>query len=276
MSVQRIVILAVALLAALGALLLVRNASGSAPAATPTAVEGPMVLIAAKDIPAGVAAQADMLTWTNWPANGVNGAFITQAADPKALETYTGAVARLDIQAGEPITARRLVKRGDQGLFAATIRPGYRAIALPITPETAAANFIGPGDRVDVILARKIESADGRGPGEARSDVILENVRVLSFGSEIRPADGEPKPSEGTVATLELSPRDAETFALARKIGDITLALRAIEPSDGRLDSARRPGVRALDQGIQDAGGVRIHAFGRVETAAAASSGAPR
>lgn len=276
MSVQRIVILAVALLAALGALLLVRNASGPSAAAEPAAIEGPMVLIAVKDIPAGVPANADMLAWTTWPAAAVNDAFITQAADPKALETYTGAVARLDIQAGEPITPKRLVKRGDKGLFAATIRPGYRAIAMPITPETAAANFIAPGDRVDVILARKIEAADGRGSDEVRSDVILEDVRVLSIGAEIRTQDGEPKPTEGSVATLELSPRDAETFALARKLGDLSLALRAIEPSsDGRLDSARRPGVRALDQGVQDGGGVRVHAFGNVETAAA-GAGAPR
>lgn len=274
MSVQRIVILAVALLAALGALLLVRNASGPQ-AAAPVAVEGPMVLIAVKDIPAGVAAQADMLAWTSWPADAVNTAFITQAADPKALETYTGAVARTDVQAGEPITEKRLVKRGDRGLFAATIRPGYRAVAMPITPETAAANFITPGDRVDIILARKIDGLDGRGLSEVRSDVVLEDIRVLSVGEQIRTQDGEPKPMEGTVATLELSPRDAETFALARKLGDVSLALRAIEPTDGRLDTARRIGVRALDQGIQDAGGVRVHAFGSVETAAS-NSGAAR
>lgn len=274
MSVQRIIILAVALLAALGALLLVRNASGPQ-APTPVAAEGPMVLIAVKDIPAGVAAQADMLAWTTWPSEAVNDAFITQAADPKALETYTSAVARTDIQAGEPITEKRLVKRGDRGLFAATIRPGYRAVAMPITPETAAANFITPGDRVDVILARKIDAIDGRGMSEVRSDVVLEDIRVLSVGEQIRTQDGEPKPVEGTVATLELSPRDAETFALARKLGDVSLALRAIEPSDGRLDTARRVGVRALDQGIQDAGGVRVHAFGRVETAAG-NAGAAR
>ncbi|NDC59442.1 MAG: Flp pilus assembly protein CpaB, partial [Alphaproteobacteria bacterium] len=158
------------------------------------------------------------------------------------------------------------VKRGDKGFFAATIRPGYRAVAMPITRDTAAANFIMPNDRVDVVLARKVD-ARGRGEGEVRSDVILENVRVLSIGEEIKPKDGEVKPIDGAVATLELAPRDVETLALARKLGDLSLALRAVESDNGRLDTARRSGVRVLDQGgggLSGAAGVKVHAYGRV------------
>ncbi|MFZ4601404.1 MAG: Flp pilus assembly protein CpaB [Caulobacterales bacterium] len=269
MSVQRILILAVALLAAIGALLLVRNASGAStavPAALSATPQGVKILVASKDIPTGVAAQADMLTWVVWPGNAMNPAFVTEEAAPKAAEEFLGAVARVDILSGEPITAARLVKRGDKGFFAATIRPGYRAVAMPITRDTAAANFIMPNDRVDVVLARKVD-ARGRGEGEVRSDVILENVRVLSIGEEIKPKDGEVKPIDGAVATLELAPRDVETLALARKLGDLSLALRAVESDNGRLDTARRSGVRVLDQGgggLSGAAGVKVHAYGRV------------
>jgi len=80
------------------------------------------------------------------------------------------------------------------------------------------------------------------------------------------------KPLEGAVATIELAPRDVETLALARKLGDISLALRAVEADTGRLDSARRPGVRALQQGstLPDGGPtVKVHAFGKLAGAEA-------
>lgn len=276
MSLRQILILAVALIAAIGALLLVRNMSAPA-VQTVAPATGPMVLVAAKDIPTGSAAQPDMLAWVAWPEGALNATFVTQTANPKALEEYVGAIARIDILAGEPVTDGRLVKKGNQGFFAAMIEPGYRAVALPISRETAAAGFIMPGDRVDVILSRELDAgAGGRGGDkEVRSDVILENVKVLSIGEAVRPADGEPKPMEGAVATLELSPRDSETFALARKMGDVTLALRSVQADAGRLDSARRPGVRVLDQGPPPTSEVRVHAFGAVTSTPVDGGGRP-
>jgi pilus assembly protein CpaB len=275
MPLQRILIIVVALVAAMGALFVVRNASGpaaSAVGAQPAALTGPKVLVAAKDISAGVVARADMLTWAAWPAAAANPNFLTEDANPKAAEEFVGAVARVDIQAGEPISPRRLIKRGDLGAFSAIIRPGYRAVAVPITRETAAANFIVPNDRVDVVLARKVE-ASGRGALEYRSDVIFENVRVLSVGEEVRPKDGDVKPMEGAVATIELAPRDVETLAMAKSMGDISLALRAVEADTDRVESARRPNVRALDQRLaRDSGNeVKVHAFGKLSNAEAAS-----
>ena len=68
MSLRQIIILAVALIAALGALVLVRATSASGqrlalpqPAAANT---GPMILVATQDIEPGMTAQAASLGWT--------------------------------------------------------------------------------------------------------------------------------------------------------------------------------------------------------------------
>lgn len=279
MSLRQIIILAVALIAALGALVLVRATSASgqrlAAPAPASANTGPMILIATQDLAPGMTAQAAGLGWTAWPNDAVNPAFIQQGAQPDALETFTGAVAREQIVKGEPILPGRLVKAGDQGFFAAILTPGYRAVAVPITRETAVAGFLTPNDRVDVVLARKVDAGARGGEGEVRSDIVLENVRVLSVGDTFKKVEGEegPRPVEGSVANLELSPRDVETLAVARKLGDIQLVLRGIEPSDQAVmaASALRRG-RALQQS-SDTVGVRVHAFGELENTGGGEAG---
>ncbi|MFZ4070362.1 MAG: Flp pilus assembly protein CpaB [Caulobacterales bacterium] len=278
MSLRQIIILAVALIAALGALVLVRATSASgqrrAMAQPAAANTGPMILVATQDIEPGMTAQASSLGWTAWPNDAANPAFIQQGAQPQALETFTGAVAREKILQGEPILPGRLVKAGDQGFFAAILTPGYRAVAVPITRETAVAGFLMPNDRVDVVLSRKVEGGPRGGEGEVRSDIVLENVRVLSVGDIYKTeSKDEPRPVEGSTANLELSPRDVETLAMARKLGDIQLVLRGIEPSNQALAaaSARRNG-RALQQ-TPDTVGVRVHAFGELENKGGGEAG---
>jgi pilus assembly protein CpaB len=277
MSMRQIIVLAVALIAALGALVLVRTTSANS--ARPIMAQaqqnnGPMVLVAAQDMEPGTTAQAGSLSWVAWPNDAVNPGFIQQTAQPQAMEEFAGAVAREKISQGEPILAGRLVKPGDQGFFAAILTPGFRAIAVPITRETAVAGFIMPNDRVDILLSRKVEGGPRGGEGEIRSDIVLENVRVLSVGETIKTDPAEaPRPIEGSVATLELSPRDAELLALARKLGDIQLVLRGIEPSGQALAAAtaRRNG-RALQQSV-DTVGVRVHAFGEVQSSGSVEAG---
>jgi Flp pilus assembly protein CpaB len=60
---------------------------------------------------------------------------------------------------------------------------------------------------------------------------------------------------------------------MAKSMGDISLALRAVEADTDRVESARRPNVRALDQRLaRDSGNeVKVHAFGKLSNAEAAS-----
>lgn len=275
MSLRQILVLAFALLAALGALVLVRGAANQPkPVAKPAAVTalGPMVLVAAKPIEAGTLASAEQLAWAMWPREAVTDAFIQQTGPGDTnLQDFVGAVAKIDILQGEPITPTRLIKKGQSGFFAAMLEPGYRAVALPISEGRAAAGFIMPGDRVDILLTRKMEARGSRGD-EVRSDVVLQDVQVLAMGPLLRDPStpGEtPTPHDEKVATLALTARDAEILAMADELGDVSLVLRGLadEPAFVTAESARRAGARVLQQVLPPRDGVRIHAFGTVAEA---------
>lgn len=282
MSVRQIIVLAVALLAAIGALVMVRGLGNRTQKAEPTvAVTGPRVLVASKDVAPGAALQPSDLEWRMWTPTALSPSFIEESEDAKALETYTGAVARQALVAGEPIIEGRVVKPGDQGFMAAIVAPGFRAVSVPISEETAASGFILPNDRVDVILTRKVNVLDigGGSTEEVRSGIVLTNVRVLAIDKTYKteaPATA-PEPIEGSVALLELSPRDSELLAMADEMGDLSLALRPVMPVSGKdkAGSSQRNSTMALEQNARAARDqIRVHSFGSAKDQTVVSQGA--
>lgn len=264
MSPKQWIVLGIAGLAAGGALLLVQGIrQPSAPAAAADIPLGPSVLVAARDIPLGRTVTAEDLVWSAWPETALNESFIQQSIQPDALEKFAGYVARGDLRKGEPVFEGRLVSRGDRGVFAAILTPGYRAVALEVSPATASAGFIQPDDRVDVVVTRSVDRQNGSiTVSEPRSGVVLQNIRVLAMGETTRQQDAEesgPKPITASVATLELLPRDAEILMTAVKIGDVSLLLRGLE-APGSRSGATSANPFAAEMTLQSP--VRIHAFG--------------
>lgn len=281
MSVRQIIVLGIALIAAVGALFMVRTIASNRPAekaVTTVAEVGPRVLVAARDVAAGIALQPADLEWRIWAQTSLSPQFIEEKEDARAVETLTGAVTRQALVAGEPIIAERVVQPGEKGFMAAMVAPGWRAFSVPISAESAVAGFIMPNDRVDVILTRKVQ-VNGGASEEARSDIILQDIRVLAIEETFRPPTGDEAddPINGETATLELTPRDAETLALADELGDISLALRGVEreataANASKMTSAARRGAAVLEQGnVGDE--IRVHAFGAVKQQSVAKGG---
>jgi pilus assembly protein CpaB len=265
MGPVRVVILAVALVAAVGAALLVRGiAKGQATAPVAAAapvVERPMteVLVAKRDLPAGTVLTEEDMAWQAWPKDSVNESFITQASAPAAegegavvkkvaeaaeaakekmtgphapIAGLIGAVVREEILAKEPMSTRKLVRAGSAGIMAATLDSGMRAMAVPLSPESAAGGFILPGDHVDVVQSRQADSEEG-----ARryvSGTVLRNVKVLAIDQAIGSKDAA---VVGATATLELTPSQAEVLVLAKSEGQLTLVLRSYADTAGRPET---------------------------------------
>jgi len=90
------------------------------------------------------------------------------------------------------------------------------------------------------------------------SDTLFTNVRVLAIGQQIETKEGK-KSAEGTTATLELSPRQAELLALGNQMGDVTLSLRSVAdlkegggPSNGTdINAERGNAIRILRYGTR-------------------------
>jgi pilus assembly protein CpaB len=140
--------------------------------------------------------------------------------------------------------------------MAAILPTGMRAVSTDVTPETGAAGFILPNDRVDVILSRRDREAEKSTGSESHtSDTILVNIRVLAIDQTLGEKDGQ-KVVIGKTATLELSPRQAETLALSRQLGTLSLALRSLaDAGDSTLPidderTGKKAGINTVRFGV--------------------------
>jgi pilus assembly protein CpaB len=255
MKRARVVVLAIAFTAALGAAWVAKKIVGG-PREVETVektVGATDVLVAAANINLGDSVRADDLKWQQWPAEGVTPGLITREAQPDAPSQLSGSVARAPFIAGEPIKEQKLIKISEGGVMAAILPSGMRAISTPIREETAAGGFILPNDRVDVILSHKLKVGQKEEPV---SEAVLRNVRVLAIGQEIENKDGE-KVATGKTATLELTPRQAEVLALAQSIGEISLSLRSLADTNpnqaetaAKIGDANGSSVKILKYGV--------------------------
>jgi len=204
-------------------------------AMAPVAAEAPKtpathVLVAKTTMKPGMFVQVANLEWIAWPKEGVAPGFIVQGE--KQMEDFIGAVARMSITRGEPVTEAKLVKPGDRGFLAAVLSPGNRAMTVPITATSGNAGFVFPGDRVDLIMTAKYAVQTEKSGGEKTEQqrefaaTVLTGVRVLAIDQKTENPKGET--SVGKTATLEVSPKQAEIVALSLAVGQLSLSLRAL------------------------------------------------
>jgi pilus assembly protein CpaB len=230
MKAARILVLGVALAAGGAAAFLVGSGDEkkSEPAPVPVVKFNTVdVLIAKSDIAMGTAMSSQDLQWQAWPAATTGESYITKKDKPNAMEELNGAITRAPFTAGEPIREAKLIKaNGAAGFMAAILPSGMRAVSTEISPETGAGGFILPNDRVDVILSRRPKD-DKNGSAPATSETILVNVRVLAIDQTVEEKNGQ-RVVVGKTATIELSPRQAETLAQSRQQGTLSLALRSL------------------------------------------------
>jgi pilus assembly protein CpaB len=112
--------------------------------------------------------------------------------------------------------------------MAVSLEPGMRAMAVPLSAESAAGGFILPGDHVDVVQSREVEGSTGK---RFVSGTVLKNVRVLAIDQTTSATNGTAV--VGATATLELSSVQAEVLTLAKVQGALTLVLRSYADSNG-------------------------------------------
>ena len=231
MNITKIIGMGLALLAGVLVFFLLQNNSDEpAPVQIikPKKEETVRVLVSRRDITRGERLTAEDTDWITWPKKAVQPHFITDA-NPEKREELVGAVARTLIVTGETIIDRKVVRAGTAGLMSAILSPGMRAVTMRVSAETSSGGFILPGDRVDIHY-----TIDGDGDGTSSSvEVLKENVRVLAVDA-IYSEETEASNILGNNITLELSPKDAETFLVAKNSrGSMQLTLRSIFESEG-------------------------------------------
>jgi len=152
-----------------------------------------------------------------------------QGTVPKtAILDAKNAIGRGVIQpifAGEPILDNRLAPVGSGGGLAATIKDGYRAIAVRVDQVVGVAGFVTPGMHVDVLISGVPPNSQSTGGNNTQVRTVLQNMEVLSAGTDIQ-KDAEGKPQQVQVVNLLVTPEQAQVLALASNETRIQLVLR--------------------------------------------------
>lgn len=284
MGAARIIILSIALVAAVGLAVVIRNmlAKDDTPVAVAQAkapeVLMTRVLVAKRDLPVGTTIQPTDLGWQPWPADGLSKEYFTDGSAPRAaaetavekvkegaekavaglsgdaaMENMVGAVVREAIALNDPIVERKIVRGGEGGYLAVVLQPGMRAIGVPVSVESGAGGFILPGDRVDVLQSR--ESTRPEGATVRITEAVVTNVKVLAIDQNTVPAE-DSHALVGNVATLEVDSAAAEALVEARQRGEMQLVLRSYADAgqaSGRATPrgprGQAPAVRIYSQG---------------------------
>jgi len=193
------------------------------------------VATATKGVKAG-----EMLIATDVAVKGVRGAPSNAYTQ---MQDVVGRVAVSDIPAGAVLMPN---------LFAADsisylLKPGERAIGVPVDEISAVGGFIKPGDMVDV-LAFMSKDTDG----QTNAQVVVDNVRLLTVGDSTQ-FDAQRLDGPGTN-----SPKDAGNLSVAsmsgtgsagmkeKRIGLRSVVLAVRESELNRLMLAANAGILRL------------------------------
>jgi pilus assembly protein CpaB len=215
------------------------------------------VLVAHVDIKRGQILRPEDTSWQIWPEGGLDKNYIVLGGPPippRSPESFAGSVARNPIAAGEPITDARVIAPGTRGFLAAVLRPGMRAISVPVTITSGISGFIFPGDQVDLMLSYSIPAIMfGTGPtaiDHKAVETVLRNIRVVAIDQRM-----ESKPGEAVVAhtaTFEVTPKQSEVIALASRIGEMFLTLRSLVPTSREAAATEQATSETAGQGPPD------------------------
>lgn len=126
------------------------------------------------------------------------------------VEDVIGRVPVAPLWQGQPLVAQALAD--DAAVFhtGLTLRPGERAVAIPVAAVSAVGGAIAPGARVDVLAVPLI----GRAPAGRTVELLAANALVL----DVRTESGVP-----------YVPRPRDPTLAADRIGSVIIA---ISPSD--------------------------------------------
>lgn len=237
------------------------------------------IVVAAVDLPMATRIKEDQLRLAEWPLSALPPGAIR---DPKLV---VDRILVAHVVAGEPVRPAQLAAKDAGNGLAALIPAQFRAMAVRVDDVVGVAGFIHPDDHVDVIVTLRLQRPSD---SEPTSKVILQNVKVLAVGKEIEVADQARREANPvTVATLLVTPRQAERLALAGSEGHLMLMLRSwvdgsdvatsgVSPSSLLADDGENVEAKAASDVVATNAQAEAEASARRRRASQSRSAAPR
>lgn len=235
-SRRLIIVLALALISGLLAgwlaLQLIGERRGDTTAG-PTPAASAEIVVAARDLPLGRVLTAEDVKVVGWPGNA-----LPENAS-STVEEVLGRGVITPVTMNEPLLAGKMAVKEAGGGLPIVINEGMRAVSVRVNEVIQVAGFVMPGTHVDVFVT--IDPPEGQSGGPI-TKLVLENVTVLTVNQIVQNSpNGDPVTA--TVATMLVSPDDAEKLIHASNKGQIQLGLR----NTLDMDSVTTAGVQVRD-----------------------------
>lgn len=196
----------------------------AAAATSQTKIQTAEILVAKVNMPAGTRIKRENVEWRVWPKKGVVKTHFVKG--DKKLDDVLGYIVRQGVLAGEPLVKGRIIEQGDRGYMAALLEPGMQAVSIKVRNITSVNGFIKPGDHVDVLLTMKGNILGTSLKARKVTETILKDILVIAV--ETVTNDQETKPSAAKTITLQVTPKQAQIFTVAERVGSMSFVLRSL------------------------------------------------
>lgn len=223
-------VIAVLLLASIALVIVAYKPKSAAVAAEPTIG----YLVAARPLPAGTLARDedfDVRKTMPVPAGAI-------LDTPDAKASLRGSLVRKFLDAGVAITAGDVLRPRDRGFLASVLAPDTRAVSIKVDAESGVSGLIWPGDYVDVVLTQVNDKADPAKRALSGASV-LHNIRIIAIDQDIvqgaKDTKGSSAGRETHTVSLQLTPEQVKTIAVAEGLGKLSLAIRSAVDTGGKF-----------------------------------------
>jgi pilus assembly protein CpaB len=185
------------------------------------------VVVAAAALPAGKILSLDDLAKREMPAAYLPGGTLPVTE----LEGVLGQQLLIPLSAGDALAMTHLSGHGGQALASRLVK-GTRAVTVPVDEVSSQAGLVRPGDQVDLLLAEEKTEGNIRC---VQVKPLLESLKVLATGAyQVDPSRGADELLQRraelgisySTMTLDVTPEQAQTLALALRVGDLIPLLR--------------------------------------------------
>ena len=186
-------------------------------------------------IPLGSLLSGQELQERAYPRNMLPKEAVLKIAD------LAGKYAAVDLLPDIPIVASAISADPSDGSI--HVSPGMRAVTVEVSAAEGNVGLVNPGSKVDLILTLFEDKS---------SSMLMENIKVISRnGSSERENDPRQRQLNARlVYTIEVSPKQALEIQTARRMGELSFALRNSAEKDGTKPETVNP--KDLTQGSKE------------------------
>lgn len=133
-----------------------------------------------------------------------------------------GRILREEVKADSVFQASMFYPEGMGPNVAERLKPGYRAVTVPIKDIGAVAGFAGPGSMVDVLFRSTADPEQGI---PETMVTLVESAEVLAVGQNFVP--GSLGKANITMVTLAVTADQSKALKVAEGRGDMSLSMRS-------------------------------------------------